>query len=91
MDAATPQGLTLWRRLVRLARHRWTEGRLRSAFPPDLLERLTRRDDHAIDIRLDRLRHAAQGFFGGSVDEREALRRRRGGPLASDVEGAMVN
>lgn len=43
MDAATPQGLTLWRRLVRLARHRWTEGRLRSAFPPDLLERLTRR------------------------------------------------
>lgn len=34
---------SLWQRLVRLVRHRWAEGALRRAFPPDLIERLTRR------------------------------------------------
>lgn len=35
---ATPP---LWRRALRLVRHRWAEGSARAAFPPALLERLT--------------------------------------------------
>ena len=33
----------LWQRLVRLVRHRWAEGALNRAFPPDLVDRLARR------------------------------------------------
>jgi len=40
---AQPQRPTLPARITRLARHRWSEGTLRTALPADLLERLTQR------------------------------------------------
>ena len=40
---ADPPPGPLWRRLLRLARHRWAEGALRRSFTPSLLERLTER------------------------------------------------
>jgi len=44
MATATPTRPTLLARIARLARHRWSEGTLlRTALPPDLLQRLTHR------------------------------------------------
>ena len=39
----TTQPPGVLQRLARLVRHRWSEGALHRVFPPDLIERLTRR------------------------------------------------
>lgn len=54
MAHTTPHMPSLWKRIARLARHRWAESSLQRHFPPDLLERLAQR------VHASERRHTGQ-------------------------------
>ncbi|CAM4194098.1 TPM domain-containing protein [Paracidovorax anthurii] len=64
-------------RIARLLRHRWAEGRLHRALPPDLLERLARRVAASEARHTGQIRICAEGGLPASYLWRGASARER--------------
>ncbi|WOI44451.1 TPM domain-containing protein [Acidovorax sp. BLS4] len=72
--AAPPSALS---RIARLVRHRWVEGRLHQALPPDVLERITRRVAASERRHTGQIRICAEGGLPTSYLWRGASARER--------------
>ncbi|WCM87974.1 TPM domain-containing protein [Acidovorax sp. NCPPB 3576] len=73
-SSASPSALS---RIARLVRHRWVEGRLQQALPPDLLERITRRVAASERRHTGQIRICAEGGLPTSYLWRGASARER--------------
>ena len=76
-----PQGVgemaSLWKRLQRLLRHRWTEGHVARAFPPEVLLRLERQVTHSEALHTGQIRLCVEGGLPYSYVWRDASPRER--------------
>ncbi|WP_298208921.1 TPM domain-containing protein [Acidovorax sp.] len=68
---------SLWHRLLRLARHRWADGSLRSAFPPALLDRLAHRVAESERQHTGQIRICVEAGLPLSYIRRDASARDR--------------
>jgi len=68
---------SLLARIVRLVHHRWVEGRLHRALPPDLLDRITRRVAASERRHTGQIRICAEGSLPTSYLWRGASARER--------------
>ena len=69
--------LSLWQRLARLVRHRWSEGAVRRALPDDLLDRITRRVAASEQRHTGQIRICIEGGLPWSYLLRGANARER--------------
>ena len=68
----------LWNRLQRLLHHRWTEGQVRRAFPPEVLLRLERQVAASEARHSGQVRLCVEGGLPYSYIWRDATARERG-------------
>lgn len=70
-------GPSLWQRLARMCRHRWSEGAVRRALPDDALQRLTRRVAASEQRHTGQIRICIEGGLPWSYLLRGASARER--------------
>ena len=58
--------------------------------PSRMVERLARRRDRPVNVRLNRLRHGRDDFFSRCADQCDRLRRGRSHPLIADEKGVAI-
>ncbi|KQR60331.1 hypothetical protein ASF94_17810 [Acidovorax sp. Leaf160] len=74
---AAPAAPSIWQRLARMCRHRWSEGAVRRALPDDALERLTRRVAASERRHTGQIRICIEGGLPWSYLLRGACARER--------------